>query len=269
MRLICLLVCLMGHGATADTYLELRDVSYGDHPRQRFDLYLPNADARDLYVIVHGGGWTKGDKSGGDIWPDKVAHWAPKGVAVAALNYRLVPEVTPSQQAEDIGHALKALRSDRYGFEKIVLIGHSAGAHLALLLHADRDLQALLGNPVWDATIALDTSAIDVVGLMQKGPWHLWYDVFGRDPGQWTGFSPYALLSEPGPPILALCSSLRPAPCPQAELLAQKGDVIGQRVDVIVSDKDHLPINASIGVDPDYTAMIDTWIDQKIGTDAH
>jgi acetyl esterase/lipase len=42
------------------------NVSYGQHPRQVYDLYLPEGRTQEntkVIVLVHGGGWTSGDKS--------------------------------------------------------------------------------------------------------------------------------------------------------------------------------------------------------------
>ena len=258
---LCLMVCSIPVFA-GSTQHEL-DIPFGDHPRQVYDLHIPDPYNGDVYLLVHGGGWSKGDKSYGDIWPDKLAHWGPNGITVAATNYRFVPGATPLEQAEDVGRALKAIQTDTR-FQRIVLIGHSAGAHLALLLHVDPDLRAKLGLQNWDATIVLDTSAIDVDAIMTKGPWHGWYSVFGRDPDRWLDYSPLQKLSGSGPPILMICSTLRPAPCPQNEAFKIAAREFGQRVDVIASDKDHLPINGDIGLDQDYTSAIDLWIEQAL-----
>ena len=65
----------------------LRDLEYvqGGHERNRLDLYLPEKATRPLPVIlwVHGGGWSKGDKSNGPAF-----RFATKGYAVASMNYR-------------------------------------------------------------------------------------------------------------------------------------------------------------------------------------
>lgn len=263
--IIAILVYLGGFGvAQADPVNTLKDVSYGSHPRQIYDVYIPHKHSGRTYLVVHGGGWTKGDKAGLDIWQDKVAHWAPKGIAVVAMNYRFVPDVTPRDQAQDIGQAMAHLRDTLPTTKELVLIGHSAGAHLALLIHFDLALQQRAGGPLWDASIILDTSAIDVTGVMERGPWHLWYDVFGRDPGVWPSYSPLDQMTKAGPPILAICSTLRPAPCPQNDLLKTRAASVDQSVDVFATDMDHLPINEQIGIDPKYTAKIDSWIDAQL-----
>ena len=47
----------------ADTRV-VRDVAYGSDPRQRFDVYAPpHAHGAPVLVMVHGGGWRRGDKA--------------------------------------------------------------------------------------------------------------------------------------------------------------------------------------------------------------
>ncbi|MEM9212042.1 MAG: alpha/beta hydrolase [Pseudomonadota bacterium] len=250
--------CIPGVSSADSTHMEL-DIPYGQHPRQVYDLYVPANPNGQLFILVHGGGWVKGDKSYGDIWPDKLSYWGPLGTSIASVNYRFVPEVTPAEQAADIARAVAQIQQDMR-FQTWVLIGHSAGAHLALLLHSDQTLQRQHRVHPWLGTIALDTSAVDVTGIMTKGPYYTWYDVFGRDAERWDDYSPLAKLTVAGAPVLLVCSALRPAPCPQSDLYQHKSLSLGQRVDVVISDKDHLEINSDIGRDRMYTEMFDTWI---------
>ncbi len=71
----------------------LRDLEYvqGGHERNRLDLYLPEKATRPLPVIlwVHGGGWSKGDKTNGPAF-----RFATKGYAVASMNYRFSQHAT-------------------------------------------------------------------------------------------------------------------------------------------------------------------------------
>ncbi|MEO0342300.1 MAG: alpha/beta hydrolase [Pseudomonadota bacterium] len=251
-----LIICCSAPAAIAEV---LRDIRYGDHPRQVYDLYLPKTATDRLYVIIHGGGWFQGDKSGADIWKDKFAHWGAKGIALAALNYRLVPEVNPFQQAEDIRQAIQHFE-DLNQFQDIVLLGHSAGAHLALLAQTHSGFQSRFGPPEWSATIALDTSAIDVVGIMSGTPYRTWRHAFGQVAEAWSNYAPLTQLNDAGPPILIVCSSLRELPCKQGEQLKQKAKSVGQDVDVFSVQMEHLQINEAIGVDQLFTARLDRWV---------
>lgn len=101
------------------------DVPYGDHPRQRFDLFLPEGEAKGLFVFVHGGYWLKFDKS---YWSHLAVGALSHGFAVAMPSYRLAPEVSIAQITTDIRAALIAAAASVDG--PILLAGHSAGGHL-------------------------------------------------------------------------------------------------------------------------------------------
>lgn len=58
----------------------LRDVAYGDDPRQRYDVYLPAQPQRaPVILFVHGGGWANGNKDNPGVVENKAAYWLPKG----------------------------------------------------------------------------------------------------------------------------------------------------------------------------------------------
>ncbi|MGN6093910.1 MAG: hypothetical protein ACTHOL_16285, partial [Luteibacter jiangsuensis] len=87
----------------------VHDVAYGSDPRQRFDVYLPPSphDAPVIFM-VHGGAWAIGDKTNPGVVEDKAAYWLPKGYVLISVNYRMVPEAGPLEQANDVARALAA-----------------------------------------------------------------------------------------------------------------------------------------------------------------
>lgn len=116
------------------------NVAYGHDPMQAMDVYLPkgrSAHATKSLVLIHGGGWTGGSKAEftGHIqsFKSRMPDYAIFNVA-----YRLVSggHLFPKQE-EDIKAAVDFIvsRSDVYRISKnsLVLLGVSAGAHLALL----------------------------------------------------------------------------------------------------------------------------------------
>lgn len=64
------------------------DIAYGDHPRQVFDLFLPDDTPKGLLVFVHGGYWVAFDKSS---WSHFAAGPLAAGWAVAMPSYPLAP----------------------------------------------------------------------------------------------------------------------------------------------------------------------------------
>lgn len=141
--------------------------AYGADPKQRLDLVKPAGSANaPILLFVHGGGWSIGDK--GHAAPDK-AKWAnSKGWAFASANYRLVPQATVEQQAADVASAVAWLRANaaREGLDpdRIVLMGHSAGAHLVALVGTDPRFLLAAGVPMSavKGVVLLDGAGYDV-----------------------------------------------------------------------------------------------------------
>ncbi|XUM24396.1 alpha/beta hydrolase fold domain-containing protein [Bradyrhizobium oligotrophicum S58] len=83
-------------------------------------------------MFVHGGGWKRGDKRNA-TGAAKIEHLLAQGYAFALIDYRLVPAATVEQQAADVAAAVAWLRKNagRLGIDpsRLVLMGHSAGAH--------------------------------------------------------------------------------------------------------------------------------------------
>ena len=69
----------------------LMDLSYGADKQQRMDLYLPANRTKNtpLIILIHGGGWSTGDKRDFSFYITELQRRLP-GYALANLNYRLV-----------------------------------------------------------------------------------------------------------------------------------------------------------------------------------
>lgn len=101
------------------------DIPYGDHPRQRFDLFWPDEAPKGLAVFVHGGYWLKFNKSS---WSHLAEGARAQGWAVAMPSYVLAPEARISDITRMIGEAIAEAAKRVDG--PIRLAGHSAGGHL-------------------------------------------------------------------------------------------------------------------------------------------
>lgn len=119
------------------SYCLIENVSYGNHERQRFDLFIPEKakSVNGVIFYIHGGGWQSGDKS--CHHPDCI-HFCDLGYICATMNYRYVSEnVTVFDELVDVSSALEAVKFEcgKRGFdiEKALLSGASAGGHLSLL----------------------------------------------------------------------------------------------------------------------------------------
>jgi acetyl esterase/lipase len=101
------------------------DLAYGDRPRNRMDLFLPEGLASGLVVFVHGGYWLQLDKS---YWSHLAAGAVASGYAVAMPSYTLCPEVRISQIVKEVASAITEAAKLFEG--PLMLTGHSAGGHL-------------------------------------------------------------------------------------------------------------------------------------------
>lgn len=109
-------------------------VRYGDGPRRAFDLYRPREATADapVAVFVYGGAWREGSR---DAYRFVGNALAGEGIVTAVVDYRLYPVVKFPTFVQDAAAALVAVR--REVGRPVVLVGHSAGAHIAALLALD------------------------------------------------------------------------------------------------------------------------------------
>ena len=126
-----------------------RDLPYGDDPRQKMDVYAP-AQAANLPILVffYGGGWDSGDRKDYG-WAAQAL--AARGFVVFVPDYRLVPQVHFPAFIQDAAEATARASelAATYGGDpaRLGVIGHSAGAHLAMMIALDRRYMAAVDQP--------------------------------------------------------------------------------------------------------------------------
>ena len=142
------------------------DLAYGPEPRQRLDVYTPRtrhgSAAVPVVMFVHGGGWDAGSK---DLYKFVGTSLAARGYVAVLPNYRLFPQVRFPTFVEDAALAVAWTRTHAAEFggdgHRLFLMGHSAGAHIVMLLALDAHYLERVG---------LDGRAIrGVIGL--SGPY--------------------------------------------------------------------------------------------------
>ncbi len=115
------------------------NVSYGTDPLQKMDIYLPEGRSvatTKVIIMVHGGGWSEGDKIDFTPYVDSLKKRLP-GYAIFNINYRLAVSGTnlfPTQEL-DVKAAFEFIYNKRADYkisDKFVALGASAGGHLAL-----------------------------------------------------------------------------------------------------------------------------------------
>lgn len=246
---------------------------YGDDPLQAIDYWRAEKPGAPLVVFVHGGGWKRGDKSNA-TGRAKIAHYHALGYAFASINYRLVPEATVEEQAKDVADALAALRrqAGALGFDprRIVLMGHSAGAHLVALVGTDMRYfeRAGLKPDAVRGIVPLDGAAYDVARQMtQAGPLmaRTYAQAFGTDPARQRALSPTLNAAKPNAPGFLILHVDRADGKEQAEALAAALRKAGTPTEIAALEgkglRGHMQINRSMG-DPDYpgTPIVDRYL---------
>jgi acetyl esterase/lipase len=131
-----------GGGGTTVAEKIMIDVAYGTDPMQKMDIYLPanrTTATTKVMIYIHGGGWISGDKAdlnGAGL--DTLRKRFPE-YAVFNLNYRLAAIPSTNQfpaQETDVKTAVEFIYNNRANYlisDKFVMVGASAGGHLALL----------------------------------------------------------------------------------------------------------------------------------------
>jgi arylformamidase len=228
---LCITLLLLGPCAAAELPKGVtlrRDIAYGADPAQRLDVYLPPQPVRaPILLMVHGGGWRRGDKDNPGVIDNKVARWAPKGIIFVSVDYRMMPEAEPLTQAEDVARALAKVQELAPGWggdpTNIILMGHSAGAHLVALVTAAPEIAAGQGAKPWKGSVLLDSGAMDVPAIMNAPHWPLYDKAFGSDPAKWQAASPVHRLAGPTLPMQSVeNAATNPAP-PTGRLPARPG----------------------------------------------
>jgi acetyl esterase/lipase len=257
-------------------FLAWPDLAYAADPdlppeTQCLDLFTPEEPPRSplpVIVWIHGGGWQDGDKRGGLEW--KPACFTHAGFLLATINYRLAPAFTYPAFMVDAARAVAWLHEhvQEYGGdpERIVLMGHSAGAHIAALLATDQHWLADAGiAPPVDAqhsllkgVVLVDGGGYDLVRRAQHDS-----DaensiglVFGRDHSMWADASPvtHVAAGKNLPPFLLIhAGTLKVTELEARELarLLRRANVPVEQVDA--PDQDHGTIQMVVGAPNDPT----------------
>ena len=121
-----------------DEYIYFENVEYGKNKRHYLDICVPKNKSGNVGVMlyIHGGGWISGDK---EVYTDMLKENAERGYITAALNYRYANgnRVTCEDILDDIQKSVEKIKSlaGEYNLNanKLMLLGGSAGAHLALM----------------------------------------------------------------------------------------------------------------------------------------
>ena len=176
---------LLNSVVPSDGYTTQTDIAYGADPRQRLDIYSPDdasSTTRPVLIFLYGGSWKSGDRG---LYRFIGEAFTRLGYVVVVPDYRLYPGVRFPAFVEDAARVVAWVQEHAGDFggdpDRLILAGHSAGAHIAMLV---------LFDPRYLAAEEVSVSAIrGGVGL--AGPYAL-------DPLKYASIRPvFAGLDEP------------------------------------------------------------------------
>jgi acetyl esterase/lipase len=212
----------------------------------KVDFYLPANTGKQTAIVIniHGGGWNKGVKES----QTGFSSFFKAGYAVANIEYRLTGQATAPAAVEDARCALiyiiknaKALNID---VNKIVIMGGSAGGHLALMA-------GLLGNNYLFDKNCTGVEKIKVAAIIDKyGITDVWDWAYGpnltsKSATRWLGdkakdevfaksVSPIHYITKDSPPIFIVHGDADPTvPYQQSETLHKKLIEFGVKTEFI------------------------------------
>jgi acetyl esterase/lipase len=228
------------------------DIHYGRESNQTLDLYLPAKKGFTTVVYTYGGGWHSGSgKSSAPIAEELVR----LGYGCALVSHRLFPPDAFPAPAEDLAAAFAWVKSNiasrRGDPARVILAGHSSGAHLSLLIATDprylsahrltpAAIRAVIGlsTPV-DLSRHTDGNGYGDVLFSGHGA-----DPFRRDEALMEEASPIRHISPGMPPTLLVVGGQDfPMLEGDARAFARKAEGFRDQVRVaVVAGKDHLGV---------------------------
>ncbi|WP_291856260.1 alpha/beta hydrolase [Marinilabilia sp.] len=202
-------------------YATLKDTPYGDRDLH-MDLFRPEGSKKlPALILIHGGGWSSGDKSMEIPLAQQIA---ARGYVTITVEYQLSPEALYPAAVHNIKAALRWTRAHATEYdidpEKIAISGSSAGGQLAALIGLTPGVEKFEGNQGYNkdsttvqAIIVVDGSMNFLAPLSLNKPRNrnsadvIWLNGFYHEkPQVWKEASPIFYAGKNAPPMLFLNS---------------------------------------------------------------
>jgi arylformamidase len=121
--------------ATRQKHAYVKDLQYGDHPRECLDIFPSGKPGSKVLVFIHGGYWHLFDKT---TFHFIAAAFLPHHITTAVINYPLHPAASMDEIVASCRKGVRWLQQNLAAFnpnpQEVYIAGHSAGAHLAAML---------------------------------------------------------------------------------------------------------------------------------------
>jgi len=234
------------------------------------DIYAPKLKKEcPVVVMIHGGGWQRGDKGNANVAKTKSMHFVREGCVFVSVNYRLSPTIKHPVHVQDVASALAWVHThiSEYGgdFSRIYIMGHSAGAHLAALVSTDARYLRRAGKElnILKGAVLLDSGAYNIPRMVDdlgRGFREMYETAFGKDRTVWKDASPFYHVEEGKgiPPFLIYHTGERLAGRIISREFSRELNKAGiPALAVHAIDRDHAGMNACIGTAGDvYTKQV-------------
>jgi acetyl esterase/lipase len=173
--------------------------------KDRLDLYIPKGVTNAPVILsIHGGLLSQGDRSE-EVFVGQ--RFATAGYLTVVISYRLSPGVSHPAHIQDVAAAFAWVKRNikQHGGDpdRVIVIGHSAGAYLAALLASDSRYLAAHKLSPKDIKGIVPVSGffwVEKTGVAPDRPKYVW----GTDPKDWMEASPPRYLRADLPPVLLL-----------------------------------------------------------------
>ena len=256
------------------------------NPLNFLDIYRPDeleskTGGIPVMIMIHGGAWRTGDKAHKNVTANKVPYFISNNWIFVSINYRLSPEVKHPAHVEDVAAAIAWVRENisSYGgnADKIFIMGHSAGAHLAALVSTDESylVRYEIGLDAIKGVVLLDGAGYDIrAGLENYSRGIIvnliYLNAFGREKDAWDNASPINHVA-PGksiPPFLIVYAGERI----ESEEISSDFALELQLSEVPVrlyhtKDKNHAGVNIDLGlVQDDLTITVADFLNELLNS---
>lgn len=224
--------------------------------RNLLDVYYPKKtdSSKDVLVFIHGGSWDSGKK---DTYWWLGRNMAQKNVVSVIINYRLSPEAQFEKMAFDCADAVKWVKDSIAQFggnpDRIFVMGHSAGGHLAALINNDVRFFNRIGipNPI-RAVILNDGFGMDMFEYLNVAEnnkqTESFKNTFSTDVNLWKKGSPlFYLENVQNPYLIFVGENTYPAIKLQSDRLHKELTKANKRSEITIIDgKKHIGMIAQM-----------------------
>ena len=254
-----MLFAFLGQVFTGSAQIRVeKNINYAGNSYQAntLNVYHKKNDVKnqDVIVFIHGGSWSSGKKE---------TYWwlgrnlAKKNIVTAVINYPLAPSVTYKEMAAASAQAVKWVRDSiaQYGGNpnRIFIMGHSAGGHLAELINSDPQYFKNIGveNPI-KGVILNDAFGLDMNEYLTKAEKDNYYTdfirTFSTQSKTWQLASPLFYVQNINNPHLIFYGT-KTYPAIQIQSKRMHKELQSQNIPVmleIIEGKKHVPMIAQM-----------------------